>query len=216
MDIGANKGQFLKSVFGRGINTCFDKIDSFEPFPPLALLAQKRFPQACVHSFGLWNASCSADLHGAGGIGGSIWADKTTNVEDLNLVTCRFMRATEWFEKNISSTDLVIAKMNCEGAECDIIDDLILSGEFSKIRQILVSFDIDKIPSQQHRKLSTLLLLRSSGYIDRVVAFVNDPDEDFPDMKYMTPRQCKIYSPILHHAMTRCWYENFLKQILEA
>jgi hypothetical protein len=46
----------------------------------------------------------------------------------------------------------VYLKLNCEGCECDVLDDLIDSGAIKQVRATMVLFDVRKIPSQKHRE----------------------------------------------------------------
>ncbi len=54
-------------------------------------------------------------------------------------------------------------KVNCEGAECDLLDRLLESGELKKVDHLLVQFDIEKIPSMSHRAKETRARLDASG-----------------------------------------------------
>jgi hypothetical protein len=42
-------------------------------------------------------------------------------------------------------------KLNCGGSECDILENLLDSGEYSKITQVMIDFDAREIPSQRDR-----------------------------------------------------------------
>ena len=46
-------------------------------------------------------------------------------------------------------------KLNCEGAECDIIDHLLNQDAMSGIDHLLVHFDVEKVPSMAHRADAT-------------------------------------------------------------
>jgi hypothetical protein len=45
---------------------------------------------------------------------------------------------------NVKEDDVIFMKMNCEGAECDIIEYLISTGAINRIRHLLVDFDVRK------------------------------------------------------------------------
>src|SRR5207253_9815138 len=73
-------------------------------------------------------------------------------------------RASNWFRENLREDDHVYLKLNCEGSECDILDDLLDSGEIRKVRSALVDFDVRKFPSLAHREPEVRGRLEASGY----------------------------------------------------
>ena len=54
-------------------------------------------------------------------------------------------------------------KLNCEGAEADIVEDLLESGELARVRSVMIDPDVRKIPSQAHRERELRERLRASG-----------------------------------------------------
>ena len=72
--------------------------------------------------------------------------------------------AGDWFREHISQDDEVYLKLNCEGSECDILEDLLDSGEIGKVQSILVDFDVRKIPSFAHREADVRERLAKAGY----------------------------------------------------
>lgn len=150
LDVGSHKGETLKIALEKQYN--FDKIYCFEPSSECCRYIADNFPLSHVqiNKFGLWNSDCMMPLHGAGGQGASVFADKPQRHADITDV-CRFVSAAEWFKKYIRPHDLVYLKLNCEGSECVILDNLIASGEYKKINTLMVDFDVRKIPSQKHR-----------------------------------------------------------------
>lgn len=160
LDVGANDGQTLAAVLAPKL--AFDKIVCFEParscWPFLEKLADHR---VVIERFGLWNQTGESMLHGKGK-GASVW--KRENKPGVEV--CRFVRASDWFSRYLARGDIVFMKLNVEGAECDIIDDLLDSGEFDKISHLMVDFDVRKIASQRHREAGTRKKLEA--YADRV------------------------------------------------
>jgi FkbM family methyltransferase len=148
LDVGANTGQTLSAVLDSPFD--FDDIICFEPTVACCKELQ-RFEDAriTIHQFGLWSKTCSKLIFGPGELGGSIWKDI---VKSDATELCEFVQASDWFKKNIDEGDTVFLKMNCEGAECDILDDLLDSGEFRKVSFVMVDFDVRKIASQKHRE----------------------------------------------------------------
>lgn len=149
LDVGANKGQTLKYVLAHD----FNKIYCFDPVPSCCAFLAKKYPdpRVTIYEFGLWKETCDKLVFSAGSPGGSIFGDKD-GIDTNQKEVCKFVRASNWFEKNISINDMVYLKMNCEGAECDIIDDLLDSGEIDKVDFMAIDYDVRKIPSQKHRQ----------------------------------------------------------------
>jgi len=52
----------------------------------------------------------------------------------------------------LGAEDEVFLKLNCEGAEFDIVEDLLESGEFARVRSAMIDPDVRKIPSRAHRE----------------------------------------------------------------
>lgn len=151
MDVGAHDGQTLRPALEW--RPKFDLVFCFEPVADCATRcrdAADRDPRAVVYPFGLWNRSTLAPVYGAGTKGGSLWP-KDNLAADAKVVTGRFERASSWMKSNVSLADRLWLKLNCEGAECDILEDLLDSGEFSKVSFLLVCWDAMKIEAQRHR-----------------------------------------------------------------
>jgi len=92
-------------------------------------------------------------------MGASMFSDKNDLESNFNE-PIRIVNASEWITNNTSlDEDTIYLKLNCEGAECDIIEDLIRSGVYDRIAHIMIDFDVRKIPSQSHRQNEILKLL---------------------------------------------------------
>jgi FkbM family methyltransferase len=164
LDVGAHTGETLRAVVDQRYR--FDRIVCFEPsLSSLERLSRFRQRQVEVEPFGLWNQTENRVLHDPGSIGASLYEEKARS---QRTQMARFVRASDWFAENLDLDDTVYLKLNCEGAECDILDDLIDSGEIRKADFILVHFDVRKIPSQRHREHEVKARLREEG-IDRLV-----------------------------------------------
>lgn len=150
LDVGANTGQTLAAALDPVFR--FDWIVCFEPapacWPRLKQLADARVK---IERFGLWNQTCEKPLFDPGGKGASLW-HKDNFKPNITTEVCQFRQARYWFEENLKVGDIVFLKLNCEGAECDILDDLLDSGEFDKVTFAMVDFDVRKISSQKHRE----------------------------------------------------------------
>ena len=114
------------------------------------------------------------ELHAAGAQGASIYADKGTAgaSETIELVD-----VAEWFDANIAADDEVYLKLNCEGAEADVLERLVESGHAQRLKAALITFDIRKIPSQAHREEEVRRRLAEAGVRYEVLEDV-DPTLD--------------------------------------
>jgi FkbM family methyltransferase len=158
LDVGAHEGSSLHAV--RDPKYAFDRIYCFEPapacWPALDAVADDRVE---VCRFGLWNHTTEQPLYDPGSRGASLFADKFKTEPAGEL--CRFVRAT--FREHLGSADQIYVKLNCEGAECDIIEDLLESGELTRVRSVMIDPDVRKIPSLAHRERQLRERLAASG-----------------------------------------------------
>ncbi|MFA5830886.1 MAG: class I SAM-dependent methyltransferase [Candidatus Paceibacterota bacterium] len=156
LDIGAWKGDTAKSVLTSKHD--FDKIYCFEPQLDLCdAIRSLNNPKIKIEEFGLWNKTCAVPLYMEANsksrkatIGATVYEDKFSGPK--KLPNGNMMKASDWFCANLNADDYIVMKMNCEGAECDILEDLMDSGEFDKVDVLMVDFDVRKIPSQKHRQ----------------------------------------------------------------
>jgi FkbM family methyltransferase len=160
LDVGAHTGESLHAV--RDPKYGFERIYCFEPasscWPALEAVRDHR---VTVCRFGLWDKTCAQPLYDAGSIGASLFADKFELRPSNELV--RFVRATEWFGENLGEGDEIYLKLNCEGAEFDIVEDLLDSGEFAQVRSAMIDPDVRKIPSRAHRERELRARLAADG-----------------------------------------------------
>jgi FkbM family methyltransferase len=160
LDVGAHEGSSLHSV--RDPKYSFDRIFCFEPaascWPALEAVNDSRVN---VCRFGLWNRTTEHALYDPGSRGASMFEDKfRTKPADE---AARFVRASEWFRENLGPDDEIYVKLNCEGAEADIVEDLLDSGELDRVRSMMIDPDVRKIPSLAHRERELRERLASSG-----------------------------------------------------
>lgn len=156
IDIGAWKGDTAKDVLTSKYD--FDKIYCFEPQLDLCSdIRSINSPKIQVCEFGLWNKNCTVPVYmnaakrGRISDGATVYPDKFIGLP-TKVVEVAMVKASQWFVENLKAEDYIVMKMNCEGAECDILDDLIDSGELNKISALMVDFDVRKITTQQYRE----------------------------------------------------------------
>lgn len=126
---------------------CWPKLEELAGSAPLANGAVRR---VSLERFGLWNRTGEMPIFQPGTQGGGMWKKDRGLIDQTEV--CKFRRASDWTRENLRSEDSVYLKLNCEGAECDILDDLLDSGEFEKIAFVMVDFDVRKIASLKHRE----------------------------------------------------------------
>ena len=148
LDVGAHIGETLTVALADKYG--FDKLYCFEPVPECcAVLRNFQDKRVIVCEYGLWNENCIMPLYDPQSLGASIFKDKFGN-RLVHWKYAQFIRASDWFKQYLKDDDHVYLKLNCEGAECGILDDLITSGQYRKIAVAMIDFDVYKIPSQKH------------------------------------------------------------------
>jgi len=147
LDIGGHHGETAKIALEKKYD--FDRVYSFEPVHECCEIIKKMDDKRLsVQEFGLWDRDCVKKLYAPGSKGASVYKDKFK--KRVGSRTIKLKSASKWFKKNIKESDNVYLKINCEGAEIAILEDLIRSKEYKKIAVLMVDFDVRKIPSQKH------------------------------------------------------------------
>jgi FkbM family methyltransferase len=156
LDVGCHLGETLDEVI-KDYHT-FDKIVAFEPSTTCFRVIEQKYKNVILCNFGLSNRTGQCILYDTGGMGASIFPDKNDLESNFNE-PINIVNASGWISKNTSVDDTIYLKLNCEGSECDIIEDLIRTGVYDRISHIMIDFDVRKIPSQSHRQNQILNLL---------------------------------------------------------
>lgn len=174
LDVGANSGQSLEAA------RCydFDAIYCFEPVPDHytkltagfidsdrgAGYQVKRYydDRVVICQFGLWSDNKEMILYSPHTLASSVFKDHPHG--EGGAVVGQFVNASEWFKENIQDGDMVIMKLNCEGSECTIIENLLNSNELRRVTNFMIDFDANKIPSQRHAPEYIMRLLLVNDY----------------------------------------------------
>jgi FkbM family methyltransferase len=171
LDVGANMGQTITAALDPKYG--FDRIVAFEPAPPcwpeIEAIAD---PRVELCRFGLWKETRRHDLHDPGSEGASIFDDFENEERTGLTTTVDLVRARDWLAENVSDGDIVFMKLNCEGSEADIVEDLLDSGELAKVYNAMITFDIRKSRSLRGREAPLRKKLRQAGYSN--IAFAED------------------------------------------
>jgi FkbM family methyltransferase len=167
LDVGAHEGETVRAV--RDPKYAFDRIVCFEPapacWPALDAIGDTRVV-VCRH--GLWDRTGAFPLYDPGSSGASLFEGKFHR--SPGAVTCRFVRASDWFCEHLPPGAEIYVKLNCEGAECDIVDDLLASGELRRVRSVVIDFDVRKIPALKHRERELRQRLAEAGLGNHALA----------------------------------------------
>lgn len=150
LDVGAHYGETLEVALDPRWG--FERIYSFEPAEACQrVLRGYRDHRVSVLDRGLSNKTGETILYGAGLLGASVYADKP-QYETIRQQVILLERASDWLRTNTTVEDEVFLKLNCEGSECDVLEDLLSSDMLARLCSIYVDFDAAKIPSQAHRQ----------------------------------------------------------------
>ena len=127
LDVGAHNGETLMSVLDPKYD--FDMIYVFEPVKKLhaglnKIAAGRK--NITLLQYGLWNENNIQKIYSPGSMAGSVFSAHN-DVDHNDFEECGFVNASEWFAQHISAADEVYVKLNCEGAEANILLNLLSS-----------------------------------------------------------------------------------------
>jgi len=165
LDVGAHVGQTIELLLRPRFK--IDHIIGFEPSPICHKALEGKFgnnDRVTIVKQGLWSSTCEMDLHNEGSQGGSVHSDyQTTCNPEPRITKCQFIKASDWFKEHISIDDEIFLKLNCEGSECEVILDLIDTGEYGKVCDVFIDFDVRKSPSQKHKEAELQKRIKDMG-----------------------------------------------------
>jgi FkbM family methyltransferase len=144
VDLGAYTGDWAARIYC--LYSC--NIDLYEPHPELAKRAKLNFgdnPKIKVYPFGLSNQSGTMKLYG-GGMSASLFKNNTGDVHDVPI-----LKASEVFKERYTGTTIDLLKVNIEGAEYEVMMDLIKEFGLKNIRNIKISFH-NNVKDYEHRR----------------------------------------------------------------
>lgn len=162
VDVGSHYGESLEVALDPrwGFDVCY----CFEPASECAAVVRSfRDPRVRVFELGLSDRTAFVTLFGAGLLGGSVYQEKQQLHDGTESESVVLLKASEWFLQYVSPGDQVFLKLNCEGSEVDVLDDLLSSGLIQRVHSIYVDFDIRKVSGQEHRQQEVEESLREAG-----------------------------------------------------
>ena len=153
LDVGAFNGDTIRVALNPKYG--FDYIHGFEPSPNrYSRLRKIKSSRVYVHNFGLSNKTYKTTLFGVNTIGASVYPEKRFRGLDDKRIKCEISlnKASLWISDNTQLDDQIYLKLNCEGAEVDILQDLIDTKIIYRVKSIYVDFDIRKVKNQEYRQ----------------------------------------------------------------
>lgn len=165
LDVGTHDGHTLEEVTSNKYN--FYKIYGFEPMPQQYINAVNNFGahhNVELFNFGLSDTTGKANLFGSNNNLGTSIYNKKNDVEKDIITECDLVETSQFFKKYISTETTVVVKLNCEGAEIPILNNLINSGEIWKISNVLIDFDIRKVTGMEYNEKLLLDRLAAIGF----------------------------------------------------
>jgi len=155
LDVGAHNGESIEIASSRKYR--FDRLLAIEPssycHKKLKKYSDSRIE---IFNFGLGGKDELRELYGTGSIGASVYVEKSQRVEQTELI--KIKRFDNFFNTHVSDIDQVFMKINIEGMEDELLL-LLKYTNYKTIRALLISFDLEKIPSKVHLKANMRDLL---------------------------------------------------------
>ena len=142
-DLGGFRGQWSSDMYAK--YRC--KIEIFEPHPEFFKKIENRFSKnedIIVHSFGLASTDSAIDLNVDGDATSSFKKGKTTVRGKLRNIGDFLAK------KSVDKIDLM--KINIEGGEYDLLENLIDTGLIEKVKRLQIQFH-HFIPEAEERML---------------------------------------------------------------
>lgn len=162
IDVGGHRGETLEEI-SKPL-WLFDQIFCFEPQMNCVKSLREKFAKENIRIIpaALDDSTGTSILFGSE-VGASLYEDKE-DIDSKQQQQIDTLRSTEFFRKHIHEDDLVIMKLNCEGAEGRILRDLMESGELHKIGNVMIDFDLHKIRSMRREPKRILRMLSNVGF----------------------------------------------------
>lgn len=144
LDIGAHFGEALEEAL-RPIYK-IDRVYAIEPSSvgkkKLSRFKDKRLT---ICPIAVSNYNGKANLFSAGSVGGGLFSDKQRHWKNTEIVNV--FKFSEWALRSLNKNENIFIKINVEGSEFFILQEIKKICKKFKIKSILLSIDIEKVPS---------------------------------------------------------------------
>jgi FkbM family methyltransferase len=166
LDVGAHDGQTLEEV----VRHDFGRIHAFEPMPAQYAALTGLYGdngRVTLHNYGLAAATGWVHVYGNNAaMEASIFPGKA-DVDETVTARCQMVEASAFFRTLPAGAEVVV-KLNCEGAEVPILYNLCDTNEIHRATNIMVDFDVRKIPGMEGEEGRVLARMAEVGF-DRYV-----------------------------------------------
>jgi FkbM family methyltransferase len=144
VDIGAHFGEALEETL-RPIYK-IDRVYAIEPssvgIKKLSRFKDKRLK---IYPIAVSNYNGQANLFSAGSVGGGLFSDKRRHWKNTEVVNV--LKFSEWAFNSLNGNENIFIKINVEGSEIFILQEIVKIYKKFNIKSILLSIDIEKVPS---------------------------------------------------------------------
>lgn len=144
IDIGAHFGEALEETLRPIYN--IDRVYAIEP-SSVGIKKLQRFKdkRLKVYPIAVSNYNGEANLFSAGSVGGGLFSDKRRHWKNNEIVNV--FKFSEWAFNSLNRNENIFIKINVEGSELFILKEIVKIYKEFKIKSILLSIDIEKVPS---------------------------------------------------------------------
>jgi FkbM family methyltransferase len=146
IDCGVYKGEEIKIA-----EKYFDYIYGFEPFYT-ELKDNYNFKyedKITIYENGLSNKNGECKIYKTDTlIGSSLYLDKFNVSNDFKNI--KIMKLSDFIKQNLNKEDIIFIKINIEGSEIDVLEDLYNNNMFDYIHSIHVDYDYTKIKNDDN------------------------------------------------------------------
>ena len=187
LDVGAHNGQTLEEVTKP--KWPFRHVYAFEPMHrEYEAITRFHSPSCTVLNYGLADFTGTAPIYGSNDHCEASMFPEKVDVDNSVETICRFVRATHFMQT--MPDEPIIMKMNCEGAEIAILNDLLDSHRIDRISHLTVDFDIRRVPGKEL-------------WADQLIGRLNE-----------TPLEWRLSGDHFHGETHQLKIENWLTEIL--
>lgn len=131
IDGGANTGTSLQFFLKKYPNASEFEIHSFEAHPKIFKKLEKHKGRATVYNKALYKENTEIDFYVGSILSSSIRKDKTTgSLNTRSPIKVEAIRLADFIKSSFSKDDHIVLKLDVEGAEYDILPDLLEEGIF--------------------------------------------------------------------------------------
>lgn len=131
IDGGANIGNSIDLFHSKYPNSSEFEIHSFEPNPQLWNKLREYEDRATLYQKALYKADTVLKFYLGSSLSSSIRKDKNSgNLRTTNPIQVKAIRLSSFIKTTFNKDDYIVLKLDIEGAEYDIIPDLLQEGLF--------------------------------------------------------------------------------------